>query len=71
MHEIFSKDSAKHSKKYSRQDAKRERKHLYCHKLVWIACGNKHLKCLSDSQSRRVLSDSTALTVLVKKHVDQ
>jgi len=43
---------------------KEKRKHVSCRKLVCIACGNKHLKC-------QTLSDSTALTALVKKHVDQ
>ena len=43
---------------------KEKRKHLLCRKFVCIACGNKHLKCLT-------LSNSTALTALVKKHVDQ
>ena len=43
---------------------KEKRKHLSCRKFVCNACGNKHLKCLN-------LSNSTALTALVKKHVDQ
>ena len=44
IREIYPKKSTKQFEKYSK-DAKREEK--TCRKFVCIACGNKHLKCLT------------------------